>query len=130
MIHRNEFIGHKMQLNEARTVLMQAIEERVRDTRGGGRGGSFPGSTDEPKFVIALRAGPVREFSNELIRLSKARMWAVRFAETSSPTKAGYFEVLANPGLGGQHKRPLWTLHNVRFAASPPRPFRQNPDSH
>jgi hypothetical protein len=96
---------------ETSSLLMQAAEEIVRPRPGGGRGGSFPQGVGELQIALKTRHGRLRQYLNELVRVSRARMWVVTFSETSGPTEGGFFEVApAAKRLNGPGLPPMWTL--------------------
>lgn len=106
--------AHSMTMREASAVLMQGAQEMVRARKGGGRGGSFPGTPEEPRITLQTRNAPIREYLNELVKVSRARMWVVRFSEMSTLTNGGFFEV-ASVGSGNSQGFPsLWALRNIR----------------
>lgn len=67
------------------SMLMQRVQARIRPDACGHRGigGSFPGVPEEPRFKFHIREGTVREYLNEMVRISTARMWVVQFAEVT-----------------------------------------------
>lgn len=92
------------------TYLMQGVAERIRATKGGGRGGSFGGSPEEPRFQLRIHEGTVREYLNEVANVSRARMWVVRFPEQPVLTQAGYFETA---------EMALWRFASLRPVRGP-----------
>jgi TonB family protein len=101
------------------SILMQRVQARIRpDACGrGGIGGSFLGPPEGPPFKFQIREGTVRDYLNEIVRKTIARMWVVRFAEVPRVTTAGLFEV-----AGARAKdcsSPLWTLTSMRSVRGP-----------
>ena len=113
---QDDFSRHAMPTRMLSTILMQGVEARVRHgALGGARGGSFIGFQEEPRLKLQIRRGAVREYLNEFIKVSEARMWVVRFSDPPILTRAGFFEVAcASPG-----RLNLWTLAGMRPGHGP-----------
>lgn len=101
------------------SMLMQRVQAGIRPDacgHGGGIGGSFPGTPEEPRFKFHIREGTVRDYLNEIVRITRARMWVVRFSEVPPVTTAGLFEVA---GARARECSPLWTLMSMRSVRGP-----------
>lgn len=108
----NEDFSHPSSTVATSSILMQAAEEIVIPRPGQGRGGSFPQGVGELQITLKTRHAPLRQFLNELVRVSRARMWVVTFSEASGLTKGGFFEVAPTTDRrqNGPGSSPLWTL--------------------
>lgn len=112
----NEKLPRLCLTTEASTLLMQAAEERVTARQGGGRGGSFPSGVGEPRVTLKTHHAPLRQYLNELVRVSRAGMWVVSFPQEPVLTPVGFFEVAPSQELrmNGQPRPALWTLRRWR----------------
>jgi len=108
----NEDFSHPSSTVETSSLLMQAAQEvAISRPLGRGRGGSFPQGVEELQITLKTRHARLRQFLNELVRVSRARMWVVTFSETSGLTEGGFFEVAsAAKRQNGPNLPPLWTL--------------------
>jgi len=95
---------------------MQSVKEIITARKGGGRGGNFPSGVEEPRFTLNTRNGTVRDYLNELVRVSRARMWMVEFSDLSTMTDEGLFQVAS---VASGASLSLWRLLSMRPVSGP-----------